>query len=427
MDKQTLKNTVFASIDENRQQFIDYLANLVRLPAFIYEPTHAQELVKTTMGEMGMTLDVFPCTTDDTGVEDDFHSLPQNYIFDDKVENVVGVKKGDGSAASLMLIAHIDTEPLSELTPDTSVVIKNGQMHALGAADSKSGVAMMLLGAKAALAACPKLGGDLTLLSSIGKRGAVGTLTAMQRGHHADMGVYLHSAETGHAFHEIKNYSMGMLDVRVTVTGQNGKPFDEIDRSEISAIDQGVKVIQALRAWDEERSHSHLIEASGAAPRSYCKLDLFTAQSSDLFMNDALQFDVTGRISFGYDETVQSVFEDLKAYLTEYFRDDPWLSAHPPVVVKEAVKGNPVYIPPEAHVVQLTQQVITEVKGFDDFIYQYHGSSEVRLPNTYGNTPTIGIGPLCGMGVRGQVEWVDLDDFIDGIKIVAGLIIEQCL
>lgn len=427
MEKTELKKLVFEQIDQNKDQYIKYLESLSRIPAFIYETTHAQELVKTTMSDMGLELDVFPCTVDDAKDLDDFHAFPRNYEFAPNVENVVGVKKGSKGGKSLMLIAHVDTEAPNKLTPDTSVTIKDGKMSGLGVADSKAGVAMMLLGAEAVLKNQPELAGDLTLLSSIGKRGAIGTLTAMQRGYSADLGVYLHPAETGHGFHEIKNYSMGMLDFHIQVKGKSGKLFDELDYSEVNAIDQGMKVVAALRKWDSARQSKHRLAANGLEPQSYTKIDLFTAQSSDFYMCDALCFDITGRVNFGYDETVQSVFEEMKLFLLDYFKDDPWLSKHPPLIEKGVMKGNPAYVPPETEVVKLVERVITDVKQFDDFIYQYHGSSEVRLPNNYGHTPTVGIGPNCGgLGTRDQIEWVDLEDYIAGIKIAAGLIIDWC-
>ena len=79
-------------------------------------------------------------------------------------------------------------------------------------------------------------------------------------------------------------------------------------------------------------------------------------------------------------------------------------------------------------IIRLLEKNITEVKGFDDFIYQYHGASDIRMPIIYGNTPTVGIGTLCG-GLRAGIEkeWVDIEDFIAGIKVVSGLILDWCL
>ena len=429
MQKEELKKLVFAEIDKNAQNYCDFLESMARIPSEVFKPTYAQELVKSKMSDMGLVLDAFPCMTDEVKDSDDFHAFPGNYELRDDIENVIGVKDGKSkdNGKSLMLIAHIDTEAVNDITPDTSVVVENGQMKGLGVADSKGGVAMMLLGAEAVLRQNPDLAGSLTLLSSIGKRGAVGTLTAMKKGYHADVGVYLHPAETGHGFHEIKNFSMGMLDIKITVHGKKGLLFDELDHSEVSAIDKGCEVIGALRKFDSERQAKHCFKEGELLGKPFTKLELFTANSSETVMGDCLRFDITARINFGYDETVGSVFQELQDYLKEYFKNDPWLSANPPEVSKGVFKGTPVYIEPNSAVIKLVENAIKEVKHFDDFIYQYHGSSEVRLPNLYGNTPTVGIGPKCfGLGTP-TVEALDLADYIDGIKVVAGLITDWCL
>lgn len=50
------------------------------------------------------------------------------------------------------------------------------------------------------------------------------------------------------------------------------------------------------------------------------------------------------------------------------------------------------------------------------------------MPIIYGKTPTVGTGALCG-GLKPGVEeeWIDLDDYIDGIKVIIGVIIDWCL
>ncbi|MEG1662000.1 MAG: hypothetical protein RR332_05725, partial [Clostridiales bacterium] len=63
-----------------------------------------------------------------------------------------------------------------------------------------------------------------------------------------------------------------------------------------------------------------------------------------------------------------------------------------------------------------------------DFIYHYHGSSDIRLPNIYGATPSLGIGPCCGGRDEFKTkEWLSRADYIDGIKIAASMIIDWCL
>ena len=57
-----------------------------------------------------------------------------------------------------------------------------------------------------------------------------------------------------------------------------------------------------------------------------------------------------------------------------------------------------------------------------------HGASDIRHSIVNGNTPSVGIGPKCG-GIYGDdwTEWVDLEDYLAGIRILSSLIIDWCI
>lgn len=430
MDKCLLKKRVFDSID--RRYAVSFLESLVRLPSHNFSPTYAQKLVISKLVALGFEVDVFPCETDALFHLPDYCSFPGNEQYFPLVQNVVGVKRGAGErpGSSLMLHAHIDSAEPCEITPDTRTETIDGRLYGLGVADDKCGVAIMVLAAESVLKFVPELSGKLTLMSTIGKRGAVGTLTACRRGYGGDGAVYIHPAETGHGLHEIKSYSMGVVEIKVTVKGRQGRFHDEIDNSEVNAIECGCRVIQAVREWDTQRREKHLFSpGEGSFAGLPCtKADIIGCSFGDRILEDVLRFEFTVQVNFGTDETFTSVMEDLRVWLSNEFSDDPWLSENPPELSLGARKATPVKVNSDEKIIRLLEKNITEVKGFDDFIYQYHGASDIRMPIIYGNTPTVGIGTLCG-GLRAGIEkeWVDIEDFIAGIKVVSGLILDWCL
>lgn len=430
MDKELLKKQIYKSIDE--KYAVSFLASLVRLPSQNFEPTYAQELVISQLGKMKFDVDVFPCETESIAGLPDFCGFPGNEKYLPLVQNVVGVKNGtaEGRGNALMLHAHIDTADPCPVTPDTRTEIKDGRLYGLGVADDKCGVAMMLLATESVLKYAPELKGRLTLMSTIGKRGAVGTLTACRRGYGGDGAVYLHPAETGHGLREIKSYSMGVVEIKVKVTGRQGRFHDEIDDSEVNAIEKGCQVIQAVRAWDKKRrsEHKFTCEDGSFAGLPSTKADIIGCSFSDRVMEDVLNFEFTVQVNFGTDESYETVMEELRDWFKASFSEDEWLSENPPVLSLGARKASPVRMGRDEKIIQLLEKNITQVKGFDDFIYQYHGASDIRMPILYGSTPTVGIGTLCG-GLRAGVEreWVDIEDYLAGIKVLAGLIVDWCL
>ena len=429
-EKYQLKQKILRSIDEHYA--VSFLGSLVKLPSENFKPALAQELVSIKLHEMGFDVDMFPCEAESIMDLPDFCSFPGNEVFRPDILNAVGVKRGIAEVPgnALMIHAHIDTAETCELVPDQQVSVKDGRIYGLGVADDKGGVAMMLLAAEAVLREVPSLDGKLTLMSTIGKRGAVGTLTACRKGYGGDGAVYLHPAETGHGLHEIKSYSMGVAEINVTVRGKQGRFHDEIDDSEVNAIEKGCQVIAAVRDWDRERRLQHRFtqDDGSFAGLPSTKADIIGCSYGDRVLEDVLTFTFTVQVNFGTDETSESVTNDLRSWLAVRFMDDPWLSQHPPELAPGVRKATPVYIKRDARIVRLLEKNITEVTGFDDFIYQYHGASDIRMPIIYGNTPAVGIGTLCG-GLRAglEKEWMDIADYIRGIKVIAGLIVDWCL
>jgi len=427
--KQELKDRVIGKID--RDKSIRFLRSLIRLPSQSGQATLSQELVLQFFEKMNMRVDMFH--GNDEGVKQyaDYCPLPAGESIDDGAYNLVGVKKGRrGGAKSLMLFSHIDTEAPEPDTPKNVYEgeIRDGKLYGLGAADAKSGIATMLLAAEAVLSEA-ELDGDLLLMSILGKKGgSAGTLSAIERGYTADGGVYIHSAETGHGFREIKCYSMGTIDFRVLVDGAEGVPNDELDNSEINAVVKGAEVVTALIEWDKARRGSLLFEEGTYAGQPKTKLHIGLARGGIYVGKDPLSYEIQCRLYFGYGETIASVLSDLEQYLDDRFADDPWLSKNRPRIEQMYIRATPARTDENAEINLAVRKSIGEITGLQDLIYQYHGASDIRLPVVYGNIPTVGIGPKGG-GIYGQewTDWVDIDDFIDGIKIAASLIIDWCI
>jgi acetylornithine deacetylase/succinyl-diaminopimelate desuccinylase-like protein len=57
-----------------------------------------------------------------------------------------------------------------------------------------------------------------------------------------------------------------------------------------------------------------------------------------------------------------------------------------------------------------------------------HTSSDIRNPMVQKNIPTVGLGPLCGaLSQNGQTdEWVDVNDYLAAVTVVASTILDWC-
>ena len=135
--------------------------------------------------------------------------------------SVVATFKGKGRGRSVIFFAHPDGEPVAgtetwQRDPFGGIV-DNGRIHGWGVADDLSGVAIMVEGLRAALAAGQAPAGDVILASTPSKRHARGVSALLHGGLKADAAVYLHPAESGVGMREIKAFCLGQLDFRITV------------------------------------------------------------------------------------------------------------------------------------------------------------------------------------------------------------------
>ncbi|MEG1662181.1 MAG: hypothetical protein RR332_06645, partial [Clostridiales bacterium] len=375
INKDELRRQVFAVIERETDNAVDFLTHLVALPSELFKSTAAQALVQQKLAQMDFEIDIFPCDVDSIKNEDDFYTYPQNLKVSKQIENVVGLRRSihQQPGKSLLLFAHIDTAAMDEVMPDTQVTVDGDRIYGLGVADDKSGVAMMLLGAEAVLRLEPQLLGDLTLMSTIGKRGSVGTFTAFKRGYKADIGVYLHPAETGYGFREIKNYSLGWLDFKLKITGRPGPIRDDVDDSEINAIVKGCQVVQAVMDWDKQRRNRLLFAEGSFVGKPNTKVNVVDVHSGELVGSDALLFEANFNICFGLGESIHTVSLQLQEWLADYFVDDPWLHEHPPELIWGDCKATPVYVSEDSPVMHLVKNNIKMVKGLVQFNEKIQG------------------------------------------------------
>ena len=215
---------ILNDIDEHRDEIIDGLLELIRTESSDGKATKAQEPVIQALQALGFEVD---CFRQEKAAEELPDFSPYDFTYDEGAYNVVGTRKGSGTVQSMMLFAHIDTEAedyFGTFDDPYAAYIRDGKIYGLGSADDKGGIAMMLYALRYLQKYVPDLPYDLTVMSIMGKHGGgFGTLSALSKGYTGANSIYLHPAETGHGFAEIKNISLGIIDLDITVKGEPGQ------------------------------------------------------------------------------------------------------------------------------------------------------------------------------------------------------------
>jgi hypothetical protein len=145
------------------------------------------------------------------------------------------------------LFAHIDTERAGSgwTTPPLEARVRDGRLYGLGAADDKGGVAAMAVAATILQAQ----GRPAPIVMSLhGKGGGSrGSLPTFARLKDFSQVLYVHPAETGRGFADIKHIVRGVLDMRLTVTGWRGNAR-ELGSPDSASFSEGGDALQAALA-----------------------------------------------------------------------------------------------------------------------------------------------------------------------------------
>ena len=413
-------------IDEHREEAINGLLELIRAESSDGKATKAQEQVIQELQRMGYTVD---CFRQEPSAEELPDFSPYDFAYDEGAYNVVGTRKGSGTVPSMMLFAHIDIEAedyFGTFDDPYKAYVEDGRIYGLGSADDKGGVAMMLHALRYLQTFLPELPYDLTVMSIMGKHGGgFGTLSALSRGYTGTNSIYLHPAETGHGFAEIKNISLGIIDLDITVKGEPGIPHDDLSTGTNAAAELGYI--------------AGYLEDYNRMMRDTCRFDFgsFEGQPSFILNIGTLQADggyggintearLRARCRFYLPLTIDSVVEGIAEYLKKRCEEEGKVCFGNIRIEKGPFRATPAFVPNDSPFVGLIEHSITEVTGIDTFIHQYHGGSDIHFPIVYGNSSCVGIGPSCILPEKGsgQREWMSADDYINGIKILVRILYE---
>ena len=412
---------------------VDFLQVLIR--AQRDGEAAVQQVVIDAARELGCTVETVRYRPADVPMVAEFAGA--GAIDEGERESVVATFKGKGGGRSVIFFAHPDGEPVAgtetwKRDPFAGIV-DNGRIHGWGVADDLSGVAVLIQGLQAVLAAGQAPAGDVILASTPSKRHARGVSALLHGGLRADAAVYLHPAESGVGMREIKAFVSGLLEFRVTVEGR-APDTSEISHTAfahqaVNPLDKLWLVYRALQAFDARRAaaihHPALEKAIGRSTNLL--VSHIGAGSGDVFARVAPRAALAASLSFPPPETLAQVQAEIEGALREAAESDAWLKDHPPrLEFVSGVTGAEVSIDDPLY--RVVADAIVHMTGEAPSVNPLHTSSDIRNPIVQAGIPTVGLGPLGGDLTQNGLhdEWVDVEDYLRAVKVAAAIIEGWC-
>lgn len=424
---------LFRAIDENREGHLQFLKRMIQ--AQQAGEDSVQSVVAARFSELGLDVRTLRLSPIQLSASHEFAA--EETIDRTERVSVIGTFPGTGSGKSMLFFGHPDPEPMTDASlsgwryDPFAGVVDNGRIYGWGVADDLAGVAIMAEALAAVLETVGKPQGDILLASTPAKRNARGILGLLSEGYHADASVYLHPAESEEGLEDIKAITSGMLQFRITVSGQEPNTAEPgqtpFTHQAVNAVDKARLLLDGLEELDRRRAarvhHSALHAAVG---RSTNLLASHIACGEEgRTTRVPTQCVLEASVTFPPDEILADVQGEILDVVGAVSSEDDWLREHPPEILW-LFGSQGVEVPADHPLYRTVHSAVTTVTGVEPEVNPLHSASDIRNPKLFSDIPSVGIGPLAGdLTQAGNFdEWVDVEDYIRTIKICAKIIVD---
>ncbi len=306
------------------------------------------------------------------------------------------------------LFAHIDTERAGAgwTSPPLEARVRDGRLYGLGAADDKGGVAAMAVAATILTAQ----GRPAPIVMSLhGKGGGSrGSLPTFARLKDFSQVLYVHPAETGRGFADIKHIVRGVLDMRVSVTGWRG-PARELGSPDSASFSEGGDALQAALA---------IIDDWRGGILKGCQVNVGELSAGDRV--GSVPASVRARVRVLFDDTrsfgeiLAAARRDAERVAAARGRGERRITV---TLERDGLGANHAAVPWDSPACRALRASIADVTGTAPASYPTHFAGDIRYPIRLAGVPSFGIGSLAG-GFYGADEWVDIDDLVHLVAVV---------
>ena len=422
-------NRISALIDDRKEEIIEFVRSLVRIPTVNTPPTGnelpGQCFMEQSCRMAGLEVHTLnPSDSKGFGTSDIFLG-DRNYK--DR-NNVIGTWKGTGKGKSLLISGHMDVAPEEPLpwnkcNPFEPAIIE-GRIYGRGSADMKGGLAAAFMSVKLLKESGWSPAGDVLIESVVDEEfaGGNGTIASRLAGFNADFAI--NAEPTGLILYPA---CVGAVILKISVKGRAGMPYtgEEICNPAYSIV----KIVDILRKYEKYRNeHEPVHESWKSAPQKR-SIIITKLKAGETKEHGQLSIPIDAWVEVVIQtfpgESEESAMSKFLEYLNDNAKDIPELLSNEPVIEKEYWYIEPAECSPENEGVKALKQSIASVTGGLMKTMGAPFSCDLAAFQKYGSTPAVLFGPAGG-NLHAPDEWVDIESIITATKVYAQMIINWC-
>jgi len=414
-----IKSEIAAAVDGLRDEMIDTLAGLVRIPSVVGNEGPAQGFMQRQYDGLGLEVKTFEAEKEKVGQHSAY--VESGLSFEGR-PNVIGILSGDPQKKSMILNGHVDVvspEPVDQWQHDPwGAEIEEKRLYGRGAVDMKAGVIANLYAVKSLQKAGIEPGGDVMLQSVVEEEagGGGGTLACLMEGYTADGMIISEPFMMPVISHP------GILYFRVKIKGLTAHAGHA--HLGVNAIGKMMKVYQAMVDLDLQRAATKQFPLYHKVEGRSCHLNIGTLNAGDWVSTVAGFAEMACRISFIPGESMAETKQTVEQVIQDVARADDWLKDHPPEIEWFGWHTEPWYQAPNDAFIQTVLPCFESALGQKLEICGATAGLDNRFSSFFG-FPSICFGPN-GKNYHSFDEYVDLDSLVMATKAVALATLQWC-
>jgi len=428
----TFETRLLAAADESRDELIELLQSLVRIPSQNLPPggeeLKAQEYIKHWLAGAGIESELIDLK--------DVAGLTEHELFFkghgcerreyESRPNLAASVKGSGRGKTLILSGHIDTVPTGRAPwshGPFSGEAHEGRIFGRGSFDMKGGIAAALMAVRILKRLPVSLEGDVIFETVVDEEhaGANGTLANRLAGYNGDA-VIVPEPSSLMLYHAHTGFRIVHLDI----VGKSGMVFaGEQLLNPVEAVGQ---IIECFKAFRKQR------RANAPRPPEYAHdsdpvpVFMNKLQAGEFSLNTPMQIPDRCTLEVYWQtmpgETQETVEKEFFAFL------EAWIDTHPhlqPFKIEHRFSHRwmpGTRIDRNEHIVKIVEAAANKVLGTPVNVGGAPFPCDLFVFN-YFHIPGLIIGP-CGTNCHGPDECVEIDSLVTLVKILTLSAVQFC-
>ena len=415
-----IKHQIDSAVNAARGEIVSYIQSLVQSPSLANDEGSVQKLISEKLETLGLAPEKVPVYFDDLKNHpafcDDGYSPDSRY-------NVVGHWKNDGGDKSIILNGHVDVVPTGplELWDESpwSGSVNNNRIYGRGSCDMKAGLASGIFAVQILQCIGFEPTGNVMIQSVVGEEsGGCGTLTNIVKGYTADATIILEPTSL-----KVCPIQSGALTFRLKVQGKATHAAMRWDG--VSAIEKFHLIHQSILKFEKERHQLYDIKYYEFKDR-VAPINIGTIKGGEWHSTVPESVVVEGRLGVFPGESAQDARDAFETHLQTISKTDDWLKENLPIVEWFEGQFESGKTDINHPLIQSLSDCYHQTTGDAPKIEGVTYGSDLRLFTNHAHIPAVLFGPGDVRLAHAANEYVEIDEVITTVKIIANMIVAWC-